>query len=146
MNWGKSIMWVFIAFAAGMMFLVYRATQTQFELVEDDYYEQELNFQNQINQTNAAVINHQKLRSWITGNQINIQIEGVNKPVYGGQVWFYDAQNRKNDRKFELARKDSAFWVIPAEKFPKELLANGCYEIKGMWIIGKDTFRGETKW
>lgn len=146
MNWGKSIMWVFIAFASGMMYLVYRATQTQFDLVEDDYYEQELAFQDQINQTQRAVEKGYVLSSWRGSEVISVTIAGLSGHVSGGHLWFYDAQDRKNDRQIALSASDSAYWEIPISKLSQDAVASDRYEIKGMWRVQNDTFRGVAQW
>ena len=38
MNWGNKLLVTFVVFGAGMIFLVYRAVKTNYELVEKDYY------------------------------------------------------------------------------------------------------------
>jgi hypothetical protein len=45
MNWGNKLILAFVVFAAGMAFMVYQAVNTDFELVEKDYYKQELRYQ-----------------------------------------------------------------------------------------------------
>ncbi len=146
MNWGKSIFWVFVAFATGILYLVYRATQTEFDLVEDDYYEKELAYQNQINQTNRAIMQNLRLESSFDKDRVRIQIEGAKEAVSGGRVWFYDAQNRKNDREIALTASDSAQWEIPVSVLAASALNHTSYELKGMWIMHGDTFRGVTNW
>ena len=54
MNWGNKLLLTFLVFAAGMGFLVYRSVTTNFELVEKDYYKEELRFQQQIDGTREA--------------------------------------------------------------------------------------------
>lgn len=54
MNWGNRLVIVFLVFGAGMGYLVYRSMNTDFELVESDYYKQELRYQNVIDEHNSA--------------------------------------------------------------------------------------------
>lgn len=146
MNWGKAIFWVFVSFATGMGYLVYRATQTQFELVENDYYEQELLFQEQIDQGQRAINQHMYLKSWRESKAVIIKIEGASGPISGGMVWFYDAQNSSNDRKLTLQSSDSAFWEIPAAALAPVAFNHATYELKCQWFMQGDTFRGVTRW
>jgi hypothetical protein len=146
MNWGKAIFWVFMAFATGMGYLVYRATHTVFELVEDDYYEQEISFQEQIDQGQRALNQHMYLKSWRGTEVVMIKIEGVTGPVSGGSVWFYDAQNSSNDRKLKLQASDSAFWEIPSSALAPAAFNNATYDLKCQWFMQGDTFRGVTRW
>ena len=48
MNWGKAITIVIALYCIGILFLVYKTTGVNFELVADDYYAKELAYQEQI--------------------------------------------------------------------------------------------------
>src|SRR6187200_484477 len=50
LSWGYKIMFVYIAFVIGMGFLVYKASSQKFDLVTKDYYNQELKYQQVIDQ------------------------------------------------------------------------------------------------
>lgn len=50
-NWGKGIVLVYSLFVLGILYLVYQSKQQKLDLVYDDYYAQELMFQNQIDAT-----------------------------------------------------------------------------------------------
>ena len=50
LSWGYKITLVYIAFVAGMGFLVFKASSQKFDLVTKDYYEQELKYQQVIDQ------------------------------------------------------------------------------------------------
>ena len=41
MNWGNKLLVAFIVFGLGMGYLAYRSMNTNFELVENDYYKQD---------------------------------------------------------------------------------------------------------
>ena len=45
MNWGNRIILVFVCFIAFILSMVTRAFQQDFDLVAEDYYAQELNYQ-----------------------------------------------------------------------------------------------------
>ncbi|MGZ3924896.1 MAG: FixH family protein, partial [Flavisolibacter sp.] len=44
-SWGHRILFVYLAFVAGILFLVYKANQEKFDLVTPNYYDAELKFQ-----------------------------------------------------------------------------------------------------
>jgi hypothetical protein len=52
MNWGYRITIFFMAFISFMLFMLYQCVQQNFDLVSEDYYAQEVGFQEQINQEN----------------------------------------------------------------------------------------------
>ena len=55
LSWGYKIMFVYLFFVAGIVFLVFKATNEKFDLVTKNYYDEELKYQQVIdNATNAA--------------------------------------------------------------------------------------------
>jgi hypothetical protein len=51
MNWGKKILFVYLIFVAGIVFMVIKSMNQNQDLVTNQYYEQELKFQQKIDQT-----------------------------------------------------------------------------------------------
>lgn len=51
MNWGKKILFVYLLFVAGIVFMVMKAMNQNQDLVTGEYYEQELKFQQKIDET-----------------------------------------------------------------------------------------------
>ncbi|MDO9375175.1 MAG: FixH family protein [Bacteroidota bacterium] len=51
MNWGYKILIVYLVFITGILFLVFKASSQNQDLVATDYYEQELKFQDRIDET-----------------------------------------------------------------------------------------------
>ena len=54
MNWGYRILTIYIIFIAGILFLVFKASSQNQDLVATDYYEQELKFQERIDENARA--------------------------------------------------------------------------------------------
>lgn len=146
MNWGRAIILVFVLFASGIGYLVYRATQTEFDLVEDDYYEQELNYQQHIDQRNKAIKMGVELSISINENTLRLGLTNIHQAITSWNVLFYDPTNRANDRNFKLASSDSAQWFIPLEKLNQSAVQKKSYTIKLDWVMDGDTFRTEKNW
>jgi hypothetical protein len=53
-NWGYKILAVYSIFVAGILFLVFKSSQQKNELVQKDYYADELKYQNVINASQNA--------------------------------------------------------------------------------------------
>lgn len=139
MNWGKGIILIYIFFVAGIGYLVYGATQTNFELVEENYYEKELAFQNQINWTKNAIDQKMKLHieEVAAGVVISVQSQDstVNNAFTSATAWFYNPMEKSKDRHLDLGASQNGQWVIQKE-IPK-----GNYEVKLRWSNAhKDTF------
>src|SRR4051812_31011120 len=102
MNWGNKLMIVFIAFAALIGTLVYKAVNTKFELVTPEYYKDELHYQDQINGSrNAAEISDVMFQQ--TDEKITIVFpKELNNKTISGEAWFYKKTDAQKDRRLKL--------------------------------------------
>lgn len=128
LSWGYKIMFVYIAFVAGMGFLVFKASSQKFDLVTKDYYEQELKYQQVIDQ--AA--NSSRLSAPVTIERkegelkINFPDEMKNKKKLVDFYLYYAADAKKDFRKsFELNENELT------ETLPVGM--KGMYELKLSW-------------
>lgn len=139
-SWGYKIAFVYIAFVAGIGFLVYKATSEKFDLVIKDYYEQELKYQQVIDQADNA----SKLSSPVK----------IKKTEYGLLIKMPDEMNGKNKKvDFYLycpsdAKKDfrKIMEMIEAEfstSLPTGLKGN--FEIKLSWKADNKSYYHEEK-
>lgn len=104
MNWGNRLFLTFIVFVGGMGYLIYRSINTNYELVEKDYYKNELHYQEVIDATNSAnaLVSPVKMNQASDGN-IVLQLPGEMKDKsVSGDVWFYCAYDATKDKKFAL--------------------------------------------
>ncbi len=53
-NWGYKIVLVYSVFVAGILYLVVQSSRQQMDLVTDDYYAQEIRYQEKIDQSKRA--------------------------------------------------------------------------------------------
>ena len=137
MNWGYRLMIVFIAFAAMMIYLVYRSFQTNFELVEKTYYQSELQYQDIIDGTKLANQLSTLPKLTQSGDSLLLQMpkEQSGKNVTG-TIWFYCAYNSQNDKKVALATGTRAY---------KNMLNNGRYTAKIHWLSEGRSYYSEQK-
>ena len=139
MNWGNKLLLTFLVFAAGMGFLVYRSVTTNFELVEKDYYKEELRFQQQIVGTREAnnLSSAVTLLQNETGIHLQLPAEMKAKTVTG-EVWFYCAYNEKKDKKYVLQTDQEAF-----QSFTLREVEPGNYTVKINWKDGSKNYYSE---
>ncbi len=129
MNWGNRLLLAFIVFGSGMFFLVYRSVSTRFELVEKDYYKQELRYQQVIDgkqeagNLSATVI----LAQTEKGIRLQLPDEMKDKKI-SGEVWFYCAYDEKKDKKFKL---DTDSYAV--QSFTPDQVQPGNYTVKIRW-------------
>ncbi len=131
MNWGRSLILVFIVFAAFMGYLVYRASGTHFDLVSKEYYKDELRYQDKIDGfRNAAAMDAVQLRVDSTGIlQIRFPEQMKGKPVVGS-LWLYCKTDAGKDLHIPLAEDTTGMRVINVSG-----KASGKYLAKLHWEV-----------
>lgn len=129
MNWGNKLLLTFIVFGLGMGYLVYRSMNTNYELVESDYYKQELQYQQVIDGAAQANALSSPVRVEQTKETVLLQLpdEMKNKTIEG-DVWFYCAYDSKKDKKFSLKTDNHA-----SQSFSSATIAPGNYTLKIKW-------------
>ena len=137
MNWGNKLLVTFIVFGAGITYLVYRAVNTNYELVEKDYYKNELSYQQRIDGTNRvnALTSPVKLQQTENGILLQLPEEMKNKNI-SGRVWFYCAYDESKDQQFELMLSEDG-----TQLFNNGSLLSGSYTAKISWSLdGKEYY------
>jgi hypothetical protein len=139
MNWGNRLLLVFIVFALGMGYLVYRSMHTNFDLVETDYYATELRYQQEIDGTKRAQALSQpvSLSQETTGILVSFPEEMKNKKLEG-TIWFYCSYDRKIDRTFKLEVDSNGTQLIPLTDLPL-----GNYSVKINWKDQQTSYYSE---
>jgi len=139
-SWGHKILFVYLGFVAGILFLVYKANQEKFDLVTPNYYDAELKFQNVIDdkQRVAELSSPPKISHSV--NKISIQLPGefLNKDVKG-ELYLYRPSDASKDVKRSF-NTNKSFVEIPLDKD----LA-GAYEVKLSWQTDGKTFYNEQR-
>ncbi len=137
MNWGNKLLLTFIVFGAGMTYLVYRSLSTNYELVEKDYYNQELRYQQVIDGTNRAnqLSSSVKIEQTDSGISLELPHEMKNKEI-SGEILFYCAYDQRKDKKFPLETGSNGVQV-----FEPTSISPGNYIVKINWSNeGKNYF------
>lgn len=97
-NWGYKILIVYGLFVVGMMFLVYMSTQQKFELVQKDYYADELKYQNVIDASQKAKDLGGELVTVIKGGYLIVTLpNGFKNASVKGKAHLYYAADEKRD-------------------------------------------------
>ena len=128
MSWGYKIMFVYIAFVAGIGFLIFKASNQEFDLVTKDYYEQELKYQQVIDQSANASrlsmpLNIEKKEPEL---KISFPDEMKNKKKLVDFYLYYAADAKRDFRRsFELNENELAQALPVGMK--------GMYELKLTW-------------
>ncbi|MGE3311343.1 MAG: FixH family protein [Limisphaerales bacterium] len=132
--WPASILATFVVFIGGTVGLVVLATQNRNVLVADDYYEQEIRYQERMNQLERAA----PFRDEITAThdadrgRLNISLPAALAADAAGEVQLYRPNQSAADRRFPL--KSSAEGQPAA--IPAGDLAPGLWKVRLQWNSG----------
>ena len=139
MNWGNKILLVFLVFAAGIFYLVYRSMHVNYELVSKEYYKDEIHYQDIIDASKRAGALSKKIEISERGDLIAVQLpdEMKNEKVTG-DIWFYCAADETKDRHISLQLDQNGAQQIAKQKF-----ASGSYVVKFDWTSKNTRYYAE---
>jgi nitrogen fixation protein FixH len=129
LNWGTGLLVSFLVFAAAILIMVSISMHREVDLVSDDYYQQELKHQDQIEsakRTNALTV---QPAINVTGTVIELKLPGAFPPLStSGTLTFYRPADRKRDFVLPLKLDSSGAQTIQGSALQK-----GLWRIKVSW-------------
>lgn len=137
MSWGNKLLMAFLVFGAMISYLVFRAINTNFEMVEKDYYKKELRYQKVIDGNNLANALSSQVEVKETADKVVVQmpVDFNNKQV-SGNIVFYCAYDKTKDRTFEIQTESKGEQIVS-----KENINPGNYTVKIEWLCeGKNYY------
>ena len=135
MSWGNKLIIVFMVFAALMATLVYKATQTKFELVSKDYYQDELRYQDKIDgAANAAL--EAPISIQVNDEIISFEFPDAQKNAnITGEAWFYCSVDATKDKRFVLSVDSTGI-----QRIERKRLQKGDYQVKISYEINQKKY------
>ena len=124
MNWGWRITIVYSLFALTMIGSVIYSTTLDVNLVEEDYYEKEVNYQQVINKKENALRDSATFNVAVVGDSVVIHFPTA---VAQGKIYFIRAADVNNDKKFDLKVLNGK------QAFSKDLFKAGSYNLQIDW-------------
>jgi nitrogen fixation protein FixH len=133
MNWGHKITLVFIAFAAMMIYMVVKSFQTNVDLVSEDYYMQELNYQQQIDKKKNVKTDQKAIEYKLTSNGVELIFsESTMLSAIEGTINLYRPSEADMDQQL-IINLDS----MKRQRITPEMLVPGKYILKIDWKEGE---------
>ncbi|MEN8186386.1 MAG: FixH family protein [Bacteroidota bacterium] len=130
-NWGTGIVIAFILFIIFIMQYVYRVSvmdEYNHHLVTEEYYEEELNYQEEIDKVNKANSLPENVKVIHAGKGILIKFpKGLEEDKISGTVQFKRLSNHKLDFSKDIELTDHALFI------PDNILVSGKWVIKVDW-------------
>jgi len=140
MNWGYKVVIVYCLFIVGILTMVYKCTQQNVDLVSENYYEQEVKYQDQYNRMQNS--NHPENKLAINASlgtaEIQFPASYVNSKV-DGKITFFRPDNKNLD------------FSVPVElasgiqKIQSEKLTKGYWKVQIYWNADGKPFYQEDK-
>lgn len=132
MSWGTGITLAFAGFVAFILFLVYSTTLQNIDLVAEDYYQQEIEYQNVIDQANNYDALAGKLMVKETATDIHFEFPHDSLAIIKGTLTFFRPSSKLDDVSFSVKSKNVSV--------SKKQLLSGSYLIKAKWLSGGKTY------
>lgn len=130
MNWGNKILIGFGTFVIGICTMVYIAMKQTNEMVDDNYYEKELQYQGKIDASKNLSALAEKLMVIDSAEFIKIKFPAAsinNNPV--GHIECLRSSEQKKDVNVKLDIDATGVQLLPKSKF-----INGIYQLRIDWI------------
>jgi nitrogen fixation protein FixH len=136
--WPYGIIAAFAIFITGTIGLIVLACTHRIDLVSADYYEQEIKFQNHLDQLRrtkaldaAGTVAYDAARQEIT---ISLPIDQI-RPTLCGRVQLYRPSAAALDRQVALAPNSSGIQIVEAKD-----LRPGLWKVRVSWSVGENDY------
>ncbi len=139
LNWGSGIAIFYIFFMVIMISMVIRATQNKVELVQQDYYDKDLNYETfrESKQNTASLKENISIKFHHRDAEIQIVFPQSIKSVQGA-VTLYRPSNTLLDKKLSIDLDEDNTMVIPTHR-----LARGLWRVQLNWNSGDKSYYQE---
>jgi len=140
MNWGYKILFVYLAFISGILFMVFRSAGEKTDLVAPDYYAQELKYQDKIDQSQRTASLSSPLQYSIANGRLNIIFPGdfKGKSLEGSIVLYCPADKRKDLEQPFTVQDEAASLALPVGYA-------GLFELQVSWKAEGNTYYFEKR-
>ena len=135
MNWGRSILLVYFGFVALIMVMVFKSFNNGFDLVSEDYYADELKYQDRINATENALPFADSIDVAVGNESIDIHFPASLAAMQSGEAYFYKPSDAKQDLRSPIKMNDSG-----VQQFAKSEFSAGVYRLKMTWTMQDKTY------
>lgn len=128
-NWGHGITAGYVLFVGYILYFVFTSFNQDIDLVADDYYAQEVAFQDRIDQTaNAQLWDDSIVLSKTEQGLVLSFPEAAQADFQNGLIYFFRPSDADMDLKLPVQLNDQGHFIIPYQ-----LLKDGRYEAQISW-------------
>ena len=136
--WAVGITALYTTFALATIAFVVFAVRQDYDLVSDNYYEQEVQFQKQIDRVQRTNILTESVKCGVSNDKKNIEITLPNTAATTGKITLYRPSQADLDRHYSLALDADGRQNIPVKG-----LLKGKWKMKMLWSANGEEFYKE---
>lgn len=140
-NWGTGIVIAFAIFMGGTISTAVYLMNQDVDLVADDYYDQEIKYQQQIDRIKRTKKLDEKNIIAFNGTLINVTIPTsfLNRDLTG-EIYLYRPSDEKSDIEIPLHTDSLGVQVIPVNSLKK-----GLWKVKVNWLTDEMEYFAEER-
>ncbi len=138
MNWGYKILFGYVIFIAGILFMVFKSSTQKIDLVTADYYAKELKYQEKIDEGNRVSALSEEIRYQIKDKEIAIYFpKDFAEKKITGTANIYCPSDEQKDLTQNFLLQDETL-IIP-------IINKGQFELHISWQVNSITYYFEKK-
>jgi len=138
-NWGTGIVIALVVMISGMIYLVSIAVRQDYDLVDNDYYQKSVNYQQHIEEVKNTAALAEKIKFDQSADSLKITFPDLeNIREYSGEIHFYSPVEEKRDETVKLKLNGNFIQSIGLKS-----LKSGRYTVKIDWSVGKVSYYQE---
>lgn len=138
-NWGTGIVIALIVMISGMLVLVSIAVRQDFDLVDNDYYQKSITYQQHIEKVGNTAKLEKKIVFELSADTLKLVFPNLaNHQEYSGKIHFYSPVEARRDFSLEV-KVDTAFSQI----IDLKNLEKGRYQVKINWTANAVSYYQE---
>lgn len=136
-NWGTKIALSFVLFGAFILYMVFQAFQEDFDLVSETYYQDELVYQERIQEKANLLKSGAEIAISDTGSSILFEFPDSFTGAEG-KIYFYHPSRKIFDKTFPITLGEENKQTIDRSN-----LVKGRYKVRVNWEVGDQAYYQE---
>lgn len=129
MSWGYKILLTYVIFIGLILFMVFTASKQSNELIDDHYYEKELQYQKILDGHQNLAALPEKIQFKKNGETLQLKFpSGATAPGNVGKIEFICFSDKSKDRLFAFDPDSSGIILIPLNQ-----LVQAQYQVRMEW-------------
>ena len=138
-NWGTGIVIALVVMIGGMTYLVSIAIRQDYDLVDKDYYQKSVNYQQHIEEVKNTSALTERIKFDQSADTLKMMFPNLGTvQEYSGEIHFYSPVEEKRDEILKLKLTGNFSQSIGLKS-----LKSGRYTVKIDWSVGKVSYYQE---